>query len=385
MKKVVFDVDGVLLSEEQYFNASALTVWEILYSRDYMGLPSEQNDFDSSMISEGQIAYIRERVWGKDIILRWLYKHNIESTWDMSHICLLGIFWYMARVYKEKTKGMDTLSFVIESVCDLKKVGQLLMGLPIPTAEKVLELLDAEVSQAMSGKELLTRIKQLMKYDIQGDLSFVEKFSVFYNLQIDAFENWYFGDTYYVKQKRKLPYSEGKTGLLIKENSLVPANEILTLFRVLKESGYQLGIATGRNYLEVEVPFKQLGWKNEIDWAYVATSTDSKNAEEYFDKSSLGKPHSFLFSCAIWGKSIQLQQQYIEESVILSEEDEVWIVGDSDVDFYGSQALGTKFIGVRNIVDEHDGSARVFEKNQIPCVEKVTDILSIIKMPPNYK
>ena len=142
MKKVVFDVDGVLLSEEQYFNASALTVWEILYSRDYMGLPSEQNDFDSTMISEGQIAYIRERVWGKDIILRWLYKHNIESTWDMSHICLLGIFWYMARVYKEKTKGMDTLSFVIESVCDLKKVGQLLMGLPIPTAEKVLELLE---------------------------------------------------------------------------------------------------------------------------------------------------------------------------------------------------------------------------------------------------
>ena len=69
----------------------------------------------------------------------------------------------------------------------------------------------------------------------------------------------------------------------------------------------------------------------------------------------------------------------------MSEEDEVWIVGDSDVDFYGSQALGTKFIGVRNIVDEHDGSARVFEKNQIPCVEKVTDILSIIKMPPNYK
>ena len=26
-----------------------------------------------------------------------------------------------------------------------------------------------------------------------------------------------------------------------------------------------------------------------------------------------------------------------------------------------------------------------YEENQIPCVEKVTDILSIIKMPPNYK
>ena len=34
MKCVVFDVDGVLLGEEQYFNASALAVWEMLYSRD---------------------------------------------------------------------------------------------------------------------------------------------------------------------------------------------------------------------------------------------------------------------------------------------------------------------------------------------------------------
>ena len=31
MKKVIFDIDGVLLSEERYFDVSALTVWEILY------------------------------------------------------------------------------------------------------------------------------------------------------------------------------------------------------------------------------------------------------------------------------------------------------------------------------------------------------------------
>ena len=36
MKKVIFDVDGVLLSEERYFDIAALTVWEILYSPKYM-------------------------------------------------------------------------------------------------------------------------------------------------------------------------------------------------------------------------------------------------------------------------------------------------------------------------------------------------------------
>ena len=42
MKKVIFDVDGVLLSEARYFDVSALTLWEWFYSPAYMGLPGEQ-------------------------------------------------------------------------------------------------------------------------------------------------------------------------------------------------------------------------------------------------------------------------------------------------------------------------------------------------------
>lgn len=65
MKKVIFDVDGVLLSEERYYDVSALTVWEILYGRQYMGLPSEREDFDASAVTDGQIAAIRSEVWGR--------------------------------------------------------------------------------------------------------------------------------------------------------------------------------------------------------------------------------------------------------------------------------------------------------------------------------
>ena len=45
MKKIIFDVDGVLFSEERYFDVSGLTVWEWLYSSGYMGLAAEQDDF----------------------------------------------------------------------------------------------------------------------------------------------------------------------------------------------------------------------------------------------------------------------------------------------------------------------------------------------------
>lgn len=62
-EKVIFDIDGVLLSEERYFDVSALTVWEILYSPAYMGLPGERDDFNAGRITEGQIAGCRSVVW----------------------------------------------------------------------------------------------------------------------------------------------------------------------------------------------------------------------------------------------------------------------------------------------------------------------------------
>ena len=42
MKKVIFDVDGVLLSEKRYFDVSALVVWEWYYSPRYMHLKPER-------------------------------------------------------------------------------------------------------------------------------------------------------------------------------------------------------------------------------------------------------------------------------------------------------------------------------------------------------
>ncbi|PTJ68569.1 HAD family hydrolase, partial [Mammaliicoccus sciuri] len=38
MKQVLFDVDGVFLSEERCFDVSALTVYEILYSEAFLNL-----------------------------------------------------------------------------------------------------------------------------------------------------------------------------------------------------------------------------------------------------------------------------------------------------------------------------------------------------------
>lgn len=110
MKKVIFDVDGVLLSEERYYDVSALTVWEILYGRQYMGLPSEREDFDASAVTDGQIAAIRSEVWGKDSLLSWLKQRGINSNWDMVHAWLITCFWLFGRSTADAPAVMCFLS-----------------------------------------------------------------------------------------------------------------------------------------------------------------------------------------------------------------------------------------------------------------------------------
>lgn len=101
MKKVIFDVDGVLLSEERYFDVSALTVWEWLYSPYYMGLAN-----DSGLPLHGDdawIAAVRDRVWAGDTLLSWLKAHGINSNWEMVHAFLITASWLMARQFREET------------------------------------------------------------------------------------------------------------------------------------------------------------------------------------------------------------------------------------------------------------------------------------------
>lgn len=47
MKSVLFDVDGVFLSEERCFDVSALTVYELLMDQMYLGL---KPDIDLSLL-----------------------------------------------------------------------------------------------------------------------------------------------------------------------------------------------------------------------------------------------------------------------------------------------------------------------------------------------
>ncbi len=65
MKKILFDVDGVFLSEERCFDVSALTVYELLMNKCYLGLHSH---IDWENLSDNDIQKIRKRRFQRDKI-----------------------------------------------------------------------------------------------------------------------------------------------------------------------------------------------------------------------------------------------------------------------------------------------------------------------------
>ena len=76
----MFDVDGVFLSEERCFDASALTVWEMLHHPEYLGLSGENFTPEPD---EGTIRRVRREVFAEDRVLDWLKARGINSNWDM--------------------------------------------------------------------------------------------------------------------------------------------------------------------------------------------------------------------------------------------------------------------------------------------------------------
>ncbi len=153
MKKMIFDVDGVLLSEERYFDVSGLTVWEMLFGPNCLGLPTEGEDFDAARVTDGQIAAIRARAFGRESLFSWLTAHGINSNWDMVHAALVTTFALMAETYRARTGG-EILSLSLEAETDLKRAGAELMGLPLPKAPEILGFWETHLEGALGAKVL---------------------------------------------------------------------------------------------------------------------------------------------------------------------------------------------------------------------------------------
>lgn len=290
---ILFDLDGVITSEQNYWTITALTVWEWIYDGDKISI---------DYMSENAIA-IREMVMCSDRMIGLLKNKGVNSNWDLAYILFA------------MSKILDTDDFekIYKACEDLDD--NILNEYPV-IAERLSDILGCDCKR--NGK-------------LWTDL-------------VMTFQEWFLGDDLFRQTYNIQPRRTGYKGLINSEKPIIN-NKILTdIFKKLSESGKRLATATGRPSREMIKPLNDFGIMEYFAVDAIINYDHIQNAEEKFG-ITLSKPHPYIFVKAMLG------EEY-DDSVIISGNydksriNKTLVVGDAGSDMLAAKAMGADFCAV---------------------------------------
>lgn len=340
-RMILFDVDGVLLSEERCFDSSALTVWELLFNPGYLGLAG-----DSFTVTpdDERIRQIRRNIFQEDRVLNWLKERGTNSNWDMVFLVFsTHLLDLLRKVQPVRPELVGRLLNPTAEVSVLRELGDVLKEEKLSYTPKYERFLEAFSHTSAQKQDLLLYLNELAQRWLGMETSFFSKQSSWWEWGRSVYQEWYLGDEQFQKTEGMAPRTEGKAGFLHQE---IPLAEPAAIRRVLDEArqrGAVLGIGTGRPALEAEVPLQALGLLSAFDPDRVVTASDVIRAEEAFpERAPLGKPQPFTFVKGYFGKQSS-DAHCVEVSLPLSNTDDVLVVGDSVADLLAARKMGCRF------------------------------------------
>lgn len=297
---VIFDMDGVITSEEMYWNAAALTVYEYINSSDYFGkstiIPKEL---------EKNVSDIRNTVFFGDKLIEVLKGKGVNSNWDLAYVTIL--IWII-------TESLDA-DIVLNYACGLSE--------DIISEYK-------RLSEAAAAKKGVASAD----YERNGKL---------WREMQSCFQEWYLGDASFFDTYKKQPICEGKSGLIKSEQPIMDISDIDKLLSELSKTK-RLCIGTGRVDNEIIPTLK--AWNVLKYFAKDGLSTYSYVIEaEKKTKDNLTKPNPYMFLKALYGTDYPdcriLDGDYDSELI-----KSTLVVGDAGADILAAKAMGADFCAV---------------------------------------
>jgi phosphoglycolate phosphatase-like HAD superfamily hydrolase len=339
VKMVLFDVDGVLLSEERYFDASALTVWEMLTSKNYLGLRPDK--FEPTP-EETSIQQIRDEVFCHDDVLSFMKSRGINANWDMVYLSFAHqMISQLAMLGPEKREEIAPLfqkSITRES---LKKMAELLSSLSAPF-DFASFVTDFEKSTAQK-QELLLYLNTIAEQKLGVQTNLFSRNSALWELCQETFQEWYLGDQLISESIGHAAIQAGKKGFLSDEIPIVDPKRMAEVLSSLKEKGIILGIGTGRPTIETMIPLQEIGLLPYFDEERIVTASHVLEAEEKLpDLAPLGKPQPFCYIKGWLGLSTA-DEECLAVKLPIERADELLIIGDSVADYMAAKSIGCRF------------------------------------------
>ncbi|MBP1933505.1 HAD family hydrolase [Ammoniphilus resinae] len=371
---ILFDVDGVLLSEERYFDASALTVWEMLYSQKYLGIRSE--NFSPDPVEE-EIRRIRKELFIDDQVLSLMKSYGINANWDMVYLSfshqLIVLLQQLLPEHRVEIEHIITKEITRESI---EKIASLLKNKTIQIDyASFLEDFSTGPSQNQSILYYLNNVAE-KRLGIKTDV--FSPTSLLWEICQETFQEWYLGDQLVPESIGRETYQSGKKGFLSNEIPIVPPERIAETLEMLRNKGIKLGIGTGRPTIETIIPLREMGLLSYFDPERIITASHVLDAESRFPhRAPMAKPHPFCYIKG-WLGLQQDDEQVIDFQINPSDAKKLMIVGDSVADYLAAKEIGCCFAATLTGLTGQEARGKFEELQADFIVNDMTEIPSIL-------
>ncbi len=326
---ILFDMDGVVTSENSYWTSAALTVYEWLYSDSYYGKKKL-----SACEIEQKAEQIRKELFFDDEAIKVLKSKGVNSNWDLGYI------------YFAVAKILDTLDCgtIFEYI---KTLGQDILA----EYDRLGKLLSEKLGvDAMRNGKLW--------YDM-----------------VLTFQEWYWGDELYEREYKNKPVLAGKKGFVHLEQPVVDVSILKKVFALLSESKKRIATATGRPANELYPALRLFDILKYFSEDGIVNYTHIINAEKE-TSTYLTKPHPYIFQKAMLGEN------YPDEKIIAGDFDKdlikkTLVVGDAGADILSARAMGADFCAVLTGVAGESGRAYFEEMKAEYICKSLADFLEV--------
>lgn len=376
IKTILFDVDGVFLSEERYFDASALTVWELLHSQQFLRLP--EGNFTPAPTEE-TIRYVRQTVFAHDEVLAFIKSRGINSNWDM---VFLSFGYQLIRLcqHVQQHSHFDVVHLLSHQIgrSAVSQLAELAATLPPFTVDYAAFVADFAKGPAQKA-EMLTYLNVIASERCGVETNVFSRNSELWKLCQETFQEWYLGDDLVEQSIGRATMQPGKKGFLTDEIPIVEPAKAREILLELRAKGITLGIGTGRPTIETHVPFRELNLLDVFDANRIVTASHVLDAEKEFpDAAPLAKPHPHCYVRGLLGLD-QPISAVMEFPLPIENPDEVLIVGDSLADYLAARAIGCRFAATLTGLSGQEARAKFEQEKADYILDDVSQILELFK------
>jgi phosphoglycolate phosphatase-like HAD superfamily hydrolase len=382
---VVFDLDGVITSEEAYWDTAGLVVHELLYSSRYWNLSNTTNDYQPVQTAE-ESRRVSRQILPVEVIADFKAR-SVNSNWDT---CYCGFCLYLITLLSRLPDISSLLPLRPEEEDWIVAFRRQLATLP--PERKVIDpatfhIFSQAPFQGATGLELINRFNEYASMLLGHPVKDVfVRYGPSWLFCQDLFQEWYLGSELYARSYNHPPAQPGKPGCIHFEQPLLPLEKMRPALEQLREQGYVLGVATGRPGVESIAPLKNYDLYQYFDETRIVTHAEVAQAEAELrakgDTVSLVKPHPYQFLRSA-DPDYQPGQPALPRWSFA-------IVGDTPSDIIGGRAAGALTIAVltgsrtpeaRTLLEQSQPDFIVDDMTQVPALlARLDDLITIQRM-----